>query len=69
MSDIVVLEIIKTFGALMGIILTPLLTYHFFKLKHQINSRMDEIIELNKVKSKAEGKLEEKTEEAERQKQ
>lgn len=68
MSEPVILEIIKTFGALVGIILTPWLTYHFFKLRHQINSRMDEIIELNKAKSKSEGKAEEKSEEAQRQK-
>lgn len=62
MSDTLILGL----ATLVTSIVTPLLVlwvnYKLEKLHKQINSRMDEMLAMNKRESKAEGKLEERNE-------
>jgi len=68
MSDAIIIALIGGVVSLVGIGLGGYINYRLSKIHRQINSRMDELLKMNKASSRAEGKLEGKAEEKEKQK-
>ncbi len=58
MSDAVSISIINGFFSLLAIIVSLMIRTNLRKIHKQINSRMDQLIDVNKTNSRAEGKLE-----------
>lgn len=57
---LIVIEIIKVVGILGAVFLGWWLNYRFGKFKHQMNSRMDQLLAATRAEGKAEGVAEEK---------
>jgi hypothetical protein len=58
MSDAVVIAIIGGVVSLSGVVIGGYINYRIGKIHKQINSRMDQLLAMNKTSSKAEGNLE-----------
>ncbi len=58
MSDAVSISIINGFFSLLAIVVSLMIRANLRKVHKQINSRMDELIDVNKTNSRAQGNLE-----------
>jgi uncharacterized membrane protein YgaE (UPF0421/DUF939 family) len=58
MSDAVVIAIIGGGVSLLGVVIGGYINYRIGQIHKQINSRMDQLLAMNKAASKAEGNLE-----------
>lgn len=56
----IIIEIIKVAGVVIAAALTWFLNWRFGKFKHQMNSRMDQLLAATRAEGKAEGIAEEK---------
>ncbi len=68
MSDAVSISIINGFFSLLAIIVGLMIRTNLRIVHKQINSRMDQLLDVNKSNSRAEGKLEGISEQKEEQK-